>query len=418
MADMTKFTLDQELTMFYYWSQGFYREDIPHFEENTFHFSKAFRKIKDGANLTQLVASAKETNIDTEKFMETVGAVTPIDYYGARATALKFQQDGYIANLNNAKSEDIQTYISKITDIQNFIDSKEYQPKCSNFADTFFTELDSRQNENNPRYGIKLLDEETEGLHRGQLVVLGARPSCGKSVFGLQVANNVVKEGFKCMYLPLEMTEYETFQRMIVQEQIVYDAEEVKNPTETQKEKIRKFLNEREESGLFSMYYGLNSVAGIEKKIQEEKPFLVVIDQLTQLDPVEKTRDIRDKYMMLTASLKRIALNENVCILALHQLNRPAESQKTLNLSNLAESDSVGRDADVVLMLSTEEKEEDENKKKEKSVFDDEKLTLTDCIIVKNRQGRRGKKIHLALNGERYTFSPALPSAYERYVHR
>lgn len=414
MAEMTKFTADQELTMLYYWSQGQYKEDIPHFEEATFYYSKAFRKIKEGATFTQLIASAKDINLSTEDFIRVGGACIPPMYYGARTTALKFQQEGYINRLTNAKNEDIQPYIDKITAIQNIIDSKEYQPRCSNFADTFFAELNDRLNEKNPKYGIKLLDEETDGLHRGQLVVLGARPSCGKSVFGLQVANNVIKEGFKVMYLPLEMTEYETFQRMIVQEQVCYDAEEVKHPTEQQKEDIKKFLDSVENGGNFSMYYGLNSVAGIEKKIKEERPFLVVIDQLTQLDPVGKSKDIRDKYMMITASLKRIALNENVCILALHQLNRPAENQKNLNLSNLAESDSVGRDADVVLMLSTEEREDPESQ----SVFSNEKITPTDCFIVKNRQGRRGKKIHLALNGERYTFSPALPSAYERYTQR
>jgi replicative DNA helicase len=208
------------------------------------------------------------------------------------------------------------------------------------------------------------------------------------------------------MYLPLEMTEYETFQRMLIQEEIVYDSEEAKRPTAQQKEEIKKYLTDLEQSGLFTMYYGLNGIADIEKKVKEEEPFLLVVDQLTQVEPVGKAKDIRDKYIQITNALKRIALNEKVCILALHQLNREGEGKKKPTLSNLAESDSVGRDADVVLALN----EHEETKLKG--------LDALDLIIAKNRQGAVGAKIPLHFLGARYTFSVPAPRQYEEEDNR
>ena len=105
-------------------------------------------------------------------------------------------------------------------------------------------------------------------------------------------------------------------------------------------------------------------------------------------------KDIREKYLRITSALKRLALEENVCILALHQLNRESTQRKKPGLENLAESDSVGRDADVVLILSTDE--EDERLYQE--------LRQTELIVAKNRQGATGSKTPLQFSGSRYTF--------------
>ena len=107
-----------------------------------------------------------------------------------------------------------------------------------------------------------------------------------------------------------------------------------------------------------------------------------------------KVKDIREKYLRITNTLKRLALQENVCILALHQLNRESTQRKKPGIENLAESDSVGRDADVVLILNNDDEEE--------AMFNE--LRQTELIIAKNRQGAIGAKITLQFSGSRYTF--------------
>ena len=396
------FNLENEIIILKAWATGNHREDMQPFEAKTFYYTKLFEDIRDGADIGQL-----SINITAGKYegIRSLGDLLGAEgsgafYYGALKDAYNDQRKRYIQGLADNPTD--QAYwIEKITEITNLINSGEDIAKSANLVDLFFTELEERQNESNPHYGLRPLDEITEGLHRGQLVIMAARPGCGKSIFGLQVARNVIEEGYRVLYLPLEMSEYETLQRLIIQDQVVYDSSEAKKPTPQQREDIRQYLTALEADGLFNMYCGLNQLSSIEKKAKEEEPFLIVVDQLTQVEPDGRSKDIRDKYMKVTAALKRLALQEKVCILALHQLNRAGADRDRPSLENLAESDSVGRDADVVLTLKTREEE------------DYKSLRYEELNVVKNRQGRAGDKIPLMLNGERYTFNLTAPRSFE-----
>ena len=393
--------VENEIILLSQWAKGNHKEDIDIFEPQIFHHRKLFEAIRDGATITQIGANQDKYGITIAELYgaDGYGAF----YYGARGDALKTQQQAYMQKLNAAEPGEQHQWIDKLTEVTNVINAKESTPRTANFSDLFMKELNERQSERNPHYGLKPVDRDTEGLHRGQLIVLSARPGSGKSALALQITNHVIREGYKVLYLPLEMTEYETFQRMIIQEQVVYNAQEAKRPTTEQLRDIRSFLDELENSGLFSMYYGMNQLQDIEKRVKEEQPFLVVVDQLTQVEPGVKVKDIREKYLRITNTLKRLALQENVCILALHQLNRASTERKKPGIENLAESDSVGRDADVVLILNSDDDEE--------AMFNE--LRQTELIIAKNRQGAIGGKITLHFHGSRYTFSPSAPSRFE-----
>ena len=88
----------------------------------------------------------------------------------------------------------------------------------------------------------------------------------------------------------------------------------------------------------------------IERLIKAEKPYLVVIDQLSQVRGTKK-KDLRESYIEITRNLKRIALEQNVAIILLSQLNRLSTDGRKPRLENLAESDSIGQDADNVFLL-------------------------------------------------------------------
>ena len=397
------FNRENELILFNEWIKDKHKEDMSLFEERAFSDPALFKAIRDESlTMAQLGASKGKYNTTLSELAQAIGSGA--FYRGALGDAIETQRDIYIDRLRNDKDNEAR-WIEKITGLTNLLNAKEEHKSLEGFSSSFFTELDNRRNEINPHYGFKELDEVTHGLHRGQLVTVCARPGCGKSVFGLQVANHAREEGYKVLYIPLEMTPYQTFKRLIVQSGY-FDIDNLNDiergltvNTETQ---IRSYLDELEEEDLLKIYYGLYRLADIEKVTKEEEPFLIVVDQLTQVEPPSRAKDIRDKYMQVTDKLKKLALSQNVCVLALHQLNRKADEIEHLTLSNLAESDSVGRDSDVVLVFKTRE----ENPQL-KGVLP-QKLT-----VLKNREGGAGEDIYLALNGGQAKFSPCTKEVYE-----
>lgn len=396
------FNIENELILLKAWASGNHTEDMAIFEPKTFYYSKLFEIIRGGTTLGELGAILGKGEFEDIKVSDLFGVDgSRAFYYGARGDALNAQREYYIEKLRTDADNEAK-WLNKVTEMTNLIRSEDNSGCCANFAETFFNEREDRLKERNPHYGKNFgqLDKITRGLHRGELITVCARPSCGKSVFGLQVANQARKEGYKVMYLPLEMSEYQTFQRLVVHDDVTDEIgciDDTERPmSERAEADIRAYLNKIEADGDFRIYYGLSRLSDIEKRIKEEQPYLVIIDQLTHVEPIGKAKDIRDKYMQITDKLKKIALADNVCILALHQLNRGAEDKKIPGLADLAESDSVGRDSDVVLILN--------NVERDNPHFAE--LIDIDLIIAKNRQGHAGDILTLELNGSRATFYP------------
>ena len=384
---------ENELIIFYSWLTGNNLQDIEayNFDDAVFYDAELYKAIRiDKINLTQMTASKRKFKTTMTELSDCVGL--NVLYRGALGDALATQRDIYISKLKTAGEGEADKWLNAIAEITNKINAKEKVESHANYSDNFFVELDARTNEKNPRYGISDLDKYTNGLHRGELVAVCARPGCGKSVFGLQVADNVMQAGHKVIYIPLEMTPYENFKRLIMEcgEFEFENANELEQGlSEEQQGRIRDYLDDLEASGLFKMYYGLSRVNDIEKVVHDEEPFLVVIDQLSDVEPAGRGDTLREKYFQVTRKLKRIASDENVCILALHQLNRDSED-RDITLSSLAESDSVGRDSDVVIGIKLE-KAEDENLP----------IKPETMKIVKNRNGEAGAYMHIALHGAR-----------------
>lgn len=397
------FNRENELILFNEWIKDKHKEDMSLFEERVFSDPALFKAIRDESlTLAQLGASKGAYNTTMYELAQVIG--TGAFYRGALGDAIETQRDIYIDRLRNDKDNEAR-WIEKITGLTNLLNAKEEHEALEGFSDHFFNEREERMTESNPHYGLKQLDEITRGLHRGQLISVCARPGCGKSTFGIQIADHARAEGYKVLYIPLETTPYETFKSLIMQSGAV----DIENKNDIEKglpqnvqEQIRSYLDEIEEEDLLKIYYGLYRLADIEKKVKEEKPHLVIIDQLTQVEPPSRAKDVRDRYMQVTDRLKKLALSENVCVLALHQLNRSADEMEKLTLSNLAESDSVGRDSDVVLVFKTK----GENPQLRGLI--QQKLT-----VLKNRAGEAGANIYVVLNGAQAKISMSEKTLYE-----
>jgi len=397
---------EEELTLLGTWLVGKNREDIAYLDKNLFiDTGDLYEGVKAGLTYQQIKDQGK-TNGVTYADLLGYGLGNPGGYYGARATALRAQK-GLLAEKIAKGVGDPNKTLQRLNELQAFIDEEEYKPNATGYADLFMEEWTAKREEKQPRYGqgFKWLDTYTGGIHRGQLTVIGARPRIGKSAIASQIALNVVEQGYKVLYLPLEMTTAEILERLLLQSQTI-DREELENPSQDTERSIRNFLDYLEKDGLFKICEALNQLTGIEKRIKEEKPYLVIIDQLTQVKPAQRHKDNREKYIEITRELKRIALEQKVAILLLSQLNRASTDQHRPSIENLHESDSTGQDADNVFTLYTRHDEEETDSPERETYL----------YIAKQRNGISGKEIPLMFRGERLTFSPVDTSTAVNYI--
>ena len=390
---ITIFDKVTEATLLGNWHLKRHRDDIHIFEKSMFNYRKLYEGIADGKNYTELLTSG-QLELPYSELISAAGEVFDTTYTEARTKALLDQRRAYTEELLRLTPGDDNVVLEKLSRLQAIIDAKDYKPKSSNLAEEFLKEHERRRAEHNARFGndLRTLDRKTGGINRGQLIVLGARPAAGKSAAALQIAFSVAKQKYKTLFLPLEMTTNETLERLLYQQQII-DNGALKAPTPEEEAEIRHFLDQVEEEENFIIYEGLNELEGIRQTIKEEKPYLVVIDQLTQVKTPQRAKDIRERYTEITSALKEIAISERVAILLLTQLNREATKTGRPDLENLHEADSTGQNADVVLILSTDKEE-------------GQRVYSSEIFIAKNRQGEAGTIVKLAFMGDEFRFVP------------
>lgn len=399
------FTDLEELVLLSNWSMNKHREDIADLESSLFTRKKLYKAVAEGLNPTEIMRAGALEDSSVSELMRIAsssyfepyyrdGAEAPV-YEEARTRALIKQISTYADKLRNNNGADTNELIDKIKRTEALISGENFKPLATNYGANYLKELEEIQEESNPRYGdgFRFLDKLTSGLHRGQLTVIGARPRIGKSAIALQIAYNVAsRQGYKTLFLPLEMTVNECIERLLLQSQIM-ETDFKKNLTEADKRDIIEFCDMIEKDLKFCE--ALNRLEDIEKLIKAEKPYLVIIDQLSQIRGSKK-KDLRESYIEITRNLKRIALETNTAIILLSQINRANADSNRPSLEALSESDSIGQDADNVMILYTKNDEEEQ----------DSEERLTYLHLVKQRNGKSGVEIPLMYRGERFTFSP------------
>lgn len=393
-------TRETELTLLGNWIAGKHREDLAIFEPQLFFLNNLYKAAVEGSKT--IVQLYSENKLDGASITEIMSAVyndmPTATYLEAKAEALMIQRDALAEDLKRPGA-DMAAITAKLLRIQAVIDQREVKPAAANLSANFIKKLDEEASAKAMKYGrgFENLTKRAGAIRRGRLIVLAARPAVGKSAAALQIGYNVASTGAKVLFFPLEMTTQETLERLLLQQQIVDSQTALKAPTEEEKEDIKYFLDDVESKGNFLIYEGVNDLETIEQTIKEQQPDLVIIDQLTQVRTSARTKDIRERYIQVTADLKAAAIEYDTAILLLTQLNRAATDRNAPTLENLHESDATGQNADVVLLMS----KEDPNERVPEFARRQE-ITIH---VVKNRGGASGFKIHELFNGERYIFN-------------
>lgn len=384
---------ETELILLTTWTLKRHTEDVKLFESHLFTRPSWFEAIQKGKNYMQI----RSLNLLEGMSIADVSTYANKGYYKETlAEALTEQRNAY---MERAKKEDSQIWLDKALHIQSIIDGTESTPHATNLKELFMKEFEAELNEENPHFGFKKLDQYTKGLHAGQLITLAARLGVGKSAFGMQLANNIAMEDYKVIYVPLEMSNYQMIKRLLLTSGTV-SKDEMYNANEFIKEQMGKYLDCVELDNNLIFCEDMNKVSAIRQKVREEKPAVVIIDQLSLLQPDEKHSSIREKYIACTRELKRMALEEKVAVVLLAQLNRETTQNSIPTVENIAESDSTAQDSDVVLLMwrgKAESKYEDE-------MIEKRGLIKTCLRIGKQREGASGINILYWYDGENYQF--------------
>ena len=215
--------------------------------------------------------------------------------------------------------------------------------------------------------GIASIDRQTGGLHRGELIVLGARPSMGKSAIGVQLAFNIARRGQGVAFFSLEMGEEDLISRII--SSVLWSQQGGTNVSYARLRHANLNENEMRWAGdvarelkqyplIIDTKEGLTP-AELEARCNVIKSRLsrkgksldlVVVDHLHLMQQPGTKGDL-EKYTEISARLKEIAKRINCPVLVMAQLNRNLESrdEKRPQLSDLRASGSIEQDADVAM---------------------------------------------------------------------
>lgn len=242
--------------------------------------------------------------------------------------------------------------------------------------------------------GFAALDRITSGWQNTDLVIIAARPAMGKTAFVLSMARNIAVDHKRPVAVfSLEMSAIQLVNRLIASESEL-GAEKIKkgNLDQAEWEHLNRKIKNLDDAPLFIDDTPALSIFELRAKCRRLKMqhdlAIVVVDYLQLMTAGVDTRGSREQEVsMISRSLKAIAKELNVPIIALSQLNRSVESRdgKRPQLSDLRESGAIEQDADMVLFIHRPEYyglTEDEN--------GNSLLGLAEIIIAKHRNGAVG----------------------------
>ncbi len=250
--------------------------------------------------------------------------------------------------------------------------------------------------------GFADLDELTNGLHAGQLVIVAARPGCGKSTLALDLARSCsIKQGLTSAIFSLEMSQIEITMRLLSAEASVplgHIRGGRMNDDDWQR--VAQKMGQVESAPLFiddSPNLTMMEIRAKARRLKQRHDLrLICIDYIQLMTSGKKVESRQLEVSEFSRQLKLLAKELQVPVVALSQLNRGPEQRtdKKPMLSDLRESGSLEQDADMVMLLSRPDLYDKESERAGEADFD----------VAKHR------------NGPTRTLTVAFQGHYSRFV--
>lgn len=331
--------------------------------------------------------------------------------------------DYYTKEISSVSSfvEDAEKRFISVTEkrrISEFQSSKNITDELSKEFETLKSTNDDSAVTGTPT-GFPRLNMLTHGFQKGEMIILAARPGVGKTALSLNLAFNAAKLGVPVAYFSLEMPAKTLFKRLIsADSNVQFDSlltgygisQNVRLKLQQSCEALSKtkiYIDDT--SGI-----QLNDLVAKCRKLVKKEPDLglIVVDYIglvsTNIKVKNESRQL--EVQTISQTLKKLALELQVPVLGVAQLNRNVESRGgEPQLSDLRESGSIEQDADIVMMLHEnkigdsqsgsgtknvfEKQDADVNRKQQEIAMKDggPDTKIVNILIVKNRSGKQGR---------------------------
>lgn len=285
------------------------------------------------------------------------------------------------------ETEAVVAAISAAVDDATFTETSRTPAPAHTALDETLNVLDGHGSGGVPT-GLEVLDEKMGGLRRGSITIIAGRPGTGKTVAALTIADNMSRAGTPVMVYSLEISRVDMVLRLI-SARCTIDSKRL-NPVRPALwaddwERISEFAPAFAEQPLYvgADNYTVETVCSQARVFARKNPdFVLFVDYLQLLETATVFTSENAKLSYISRSLKLLALELNIPVVLLSQLNREVESRgdKQPLPSDLRGSGSIEQDADNVLLLYRED------------MYDKESIRAgeVDIIIGKHRGGSTG----------------------------
>ncbi|MBI5732561.1 replicative DNA helicase [Candidatus Jorgensenbacteria bacterium] len=247
------------------------------------------------------------------------------------------------------------------------------------------------------------LDNLLSGFQRSDLILVGARPSYGKTAFVLDIARQAAVSGRPVGIFSIEMSREQVIDRLIASHAQIplWRLRTGRLEGELEFALVQQTLDELSKAPLFiddSASPNILQMRSMARRLQIEHGLdLLVVDYLQLIQPRTNSDNIVQQVTEISRGLKSLARELNIPVIAVSQLSRDVDKReiKIPRLSDLRESGSLEQDADVVIFIY--------RKDRERTNITEEEQNLAEIIIAKHRNGPLGT-VSLKFDAEKVSF--------------
>jgi len=282
--------------------------------------------------------------------------------------------------------------------------------------DTYEQLSDAQKREDQPdnriMTGLGPLDKMTGGLYGSKLMIIGARPSVGKSIFAMTICLNAAKQGKRVLYITMEMKVNELMEREFASASMVNLSEITSGEiSEDGWMKLAESIPTLVSRQIFYCTdgYTVEDIRRAAFMLYEDGGIdLICVDYLQLLEGSKKRSNRQEEVSDISRGLKRLAQELNIPIIALSQLNRGnAKEKRPPTMNDARESGAIEQDANIFLLLHDPDVDElkNEDLRRLHKNLGDRGMKLIYVNVDKNRQGRKGI-FYIAFDGDHMRFLP------------
>ena len=300
---------------------------------------------------------------------------------GTRIAQMGYSGEGQVDDVVDRAQAEVYAVTDKRT-------SEDYAP-LSDIMESALDEIEAISNRDGEMVGVPTgfadLDELTNGLHGGQMVIVAARPAVGKSTLGLDICRSAsINHNLASVIFSLEMTRNEITMRLLSAEAKI-PLNHMRNGHMNDEDwaKLARKMGEVSSAPFFiddSPNMTMMEIRAKARRLKQRHDLrLIVIDYLQLMSSGKKVESRQIEVSEFSRQIKLLAKELEVPIVALSQLNRGPEqrSDKRPMMSDLRESGAIEQDADMVVLLHREDVYEKESTRPGEA----------DLIVAKHRNG-------------------------------